>query len=215
MQRAAASAVAKTTNTASPGVQSPSVEESDAPSPKRQRVSTKDSSLSPAAPSASDLQAISDAIASEEQKRTEAVARQAAEAGETEWVLEFSGAGEKNTASRSVGRWGQFQILPADSLDAEDEDYLCCGRRSYGNFKRKKNSHVCSSFPAANHAPRPLLSPCFLFFFSFFFSLGPEMFDRGLHAQTLFPILRKLVRTTTLPSPTLKMTARLSSAKST
>ena len=169
MQRAAASAVAKTTNTASPGPQSPAVEESDAPSPKRQRLSTKDSSLSPAAPSASDLQAISAAIASEEQKRTEAVARQAAEAGETEWVLEFSGAGEKNTASTSGGRWGQFQILPADFLDAEDEDYLCCGRRSYGNFKRKKNSQVCSSFPAANHAPQPLYL-LFFFFLKIFFS---------------------------------------------
>jgi len=140
MQRAAASAVAKTPNTASQGAQSPSVEESDAPSPKRQRLSTKDSSLSPAAPPTSDLQAISAAIASEEQKRTEAISRQAAEAGETEWVLEFSGAGEKNTASTYGGRWGQFHIVPADSLDAEDEDYLYCGRRSYGNFKRKKNN---------------------------------------------------------------------------
>ncbi|KAN0080672.1 hypothetical protein V8E54_003876 [Elaphomyces granulatus] len=176
MQRAAASAVAKTTtsttnaNAASTGPplsRSPprapralvAREEFDGPSPKRPRLSTnsnrnnKDNAPSPAAPSASDLQAISAAIASEEQKRTEAIARQAAEAGETEWVLEFAGAGESHhrpvpsISSYAYGgsrldtrHAGQLRLVPASSWDAGDEDLLDCGRRSYGNFKRRKSS---------------------------------------------------------------------------
>jgi hypothetical protein len=136
MQRAAATAAA----------QSPSVEDPDTPSPKRPRLSANNSPATPPQPS-SDLQAISAALAAEEQKRAEAVARQAAEAGETEWVIEFPGAegssysappGYHEAGSVLSAYRGQPVILAAGSLDAEDEDMIYGGRRSYGNFKRKK-----------------------------------------------------------------------------
>lgn len=145
MQRAAATAAANTPS----GAQSPSVEDPDTPSPKRPRLSATSSPATPSQPS-SDLQAISAAIAAEEQKRAEAVARQAAEAGETEWVIEFPGAEANSTApagyyeAESVlsAYPGQPMIVAAGSLDAEDEDMLYGGRRSYGNFKRKKRNEV-------------------------------------------------------------------------
>ncbi|KAL2010773.1 hypothetical protein VTN00DRAFT_6580 [Thermoascus crustaceus] len=123
MQRAAAAQAAQ---------QSPSTD--DNPAPKRPRLSTDGpGSTSPATARSSDLEAISAAVAAEEQKRAEAVARQAAEAGETEWVLNIPGAAEG-----TGGYAQQPYIVPAGSLDAEDEDMAYGGRRSYGNFKRKK-----------------------------------------------------------------------------
>ena len=133
MQRAAASNAAKEPS------RSTSTEESQDPSPKRPKTSTGHQYPSPSAVGASDLEAISTAIAAEEAKRREAVARQAAEAGESEWVLDFSDA--------SAGTAGTYATQPfvvaAGSLD--DGDYLSNGgRQTYGNFKRKKN--VCLSF---------------------------------------------------------------------
>lgn len=116
MQRAAASAATK-------APQSPAAEE-DQRSSKRPRLSTEPSS--PVTPQ-SDLEAISAALAAEEEKRREAIARQAAEAGESEWVLDIPAA---NYNPRPI-------VLAADSLDAEDEAPRG-GRRAYGNFMRKK-----------------------------------------------------------------------------
>ncbi|KAJ5104335.1 hypothetical protein NUU61_001682 [Penicillium alfredii] len=120
MQRAAASAAAK----------EPEAPASDdnPPTPKRPRLSTEPGS--PGTPR-SDLDAISAALAAEEEKRREAVARQAAEAGETEWVLDVPPATNQYAP--------QPLVVAADSLDA-DEDACYGGRRSYGNFKRKKSS---------------------------------------------------------------------------
>lgn len=112
MQRAAASAAANEPQSTA-----------ETPSPKRQR------GTSPTTPQ-SDLEAISAALAAEEDRRREAVNRQAAEAGETEWVLDFETAPTP-----------QPRVVLADSLDAEDEVYG--GRQSYGNFKRKKKTVVC------------------------------------------------------------------------
>lgn len=75
----------------------------------------------------SDLEAISAALAAEEEKRREAISRQAAEAGESEWVLDIPAA---NYNPQPI-------VLVADSLDAEDEAPRG-GRRAYGNFTRKK-----------------------------------------------------------------------------
>ncbi|KAJ5177279.1 uncharacterized protein N7482_003156 [Penicillium canariense] len=118
MQRAAASAAAKESR-------SPAAED-DQRTPKRPRLSTE--AGSPATPQ-SDLEAISAALAAEEAKRREAVARQAAEAGESEWVLDIPAA---DYAPQPI-------VLAADSLDAED-DLPQGGRRAYGNFKRSKPS---------------------------------------------------------------------------
>ncbi|KAJ5586664.1 uncharacterized protein N7459_002429 [Penicillium hispanicum] len=126
MQRAAASAVAKETPT--PGSDDDAIH-----TPKRRRVSTETGS--PGTPQ-SDLDAISAALAAEEEKRREAVARQAAEAGETQWVLDVPTAAEHPP---------QPLVVAADSLDAED-DVPQGGRRSYGNFKRKQKTTEAVEF---------------------------------------------------------------------
>ncbi|KOC07546.1 hypothetical protein AFCA_004227 [Aspergillus flavus] len=127
MQRAAATAAAKETS------QPPSTEGSNTPTPKRQRFAPGEQSQSPAATPSKDLEAISAALAAEEEKRREAIARQAAESGETEWVLDFG-------AENPVNQYAPPPfIVTNDSLDADDDDDLVYGgRQAYGNFKRKK-----------------------------------------------------------------------------
>jgi hypothetical protein len=90
---------------------------------KRPRLSTEAES-----PRASDMEAISAALAAEEEKRQQAIARAAAEAGETHWVLDVPPAPQATQ---------QPLVLAADSLDADDEGYSG-GRRAFGNFKRKE-----------------------------------------------------------------------------
>lgn len=114
MQRAAASAAVKEAQSGS---------DDNPPTPKRPRLSSE--AGSPATPQ-SELDAINAALAAEEEKRREAIARQAAEAGETEWVLDIPAAQSPQ----------QPLVVPADSLDTED-DVLQGGRQSFGNFKRK------------------------------------------------------------------------------
>ncbi|CBF73777.1 hypothetical protein AN8048.2 [Aspergillus nidulans FGSC A4] len=121
MQRAAASAATKE------AAQSASGSELSDSTPKKRRVSAADG-ISPA-PS-SDLEAISAALAEEEERRREAISRQAAEAGETEWVLDFGDA-------VTVDQPAQPLVLADSSLDADDDDLGYGGRQLYGNFKRK------------------------------------------------------------------------------
>lgn len=122
MQRAAATAASK---------EPQSADDSDPHTPKRQRLSAEAESHSPGADPAN-LETISAAVAAEEDKRREAISRQAAEAGETEWVLDYSGG---------FGQYApQPNVVAADSLDAEDE--IDGGRKSFGNFRRKKTG-VC------------------------------------------------------------------------
>ncbi|KXG51458.1 uncharacterized protein PGRI_094700 [Penicillium griseofulvum] len=90
---------------------------------KRPRLSTEAES-----PRTSDMDAIAAALAAEEEKRQQAVARAAAEAGETQWVLDVP-------STPQVAQ--QPMVLAADSLDADDDTYSG-GRRAYGNFKRKE-----------------------------------------------------------------------------
>ena len=108
------------------------------PSPKRQRLADQSPSLLPSA----DLQAISAAVKVEEERRAVAVARQAAEAGETEWVLEFPAGNEGRGNGNGTG--GISSIVRAEpsrafGIDA-DMDYG--GRRSYGNFNPKNSTDV-------------------------------------------------------------------------
>ncbi|CAL5871494.1 uncharacterized protein PFLUO_LOCUS5747 [Penicillium psychrofluorescens] len=133
MQRAAASAAAKEAHT--------SASEDSLPStPKRPRLSEQNS---PATPRTSDLDAISAALAAEEEKRREAIARQAAEAGESEWVLDIPPATNRNAP--------QPLVVAADSLDA-DGDVGAGGRRAYGNFKRKpRTSYISQSEGQSNN----------------------------------------------------------------
>jgi hypothetical protein len=132
MQRAAATAASKETP------QTSSAEESTTSTPKRPRLSSEGVSQSPGATPSSDLEAISAALAAEEEKRREAIARQAADAGETEWVLDYSGAEDTGNEYAT-----QPHVVAADSLDADDEDLAYGGRQTYGNFKRKNKVEVC------------------------------------------------------------------------
>lgn len=144
MQRAAAANVSssKTPESSSQSKQPNNGE--DLPSPKRQKLSA-DTSAVPNTNTPANIDAISTAIKAEEEKRSAAVAKQAAEAGETEWVLQFP---ENTPASGSAsdyrnGNVGQAYILPPTSLDADDfeagEDN---GRRGYGNFKSKRRART-------------------------------------------------------------------------
>ena len=122
MQRAAATAAAKDAQTPSDNTE---------PKPKRQRQSSESGA---AATPQAELDAISAALAAEEDKRREAIARQAAEAGETHWVLDIPAAPPSPA---------QPLVVAADSLDAED-NILQGGRRGFGNFTRKtKQVSIC------------------------------------------------------------------------
>jgi hypothetical protein len=126
MQRAAATAVAK---------ESQSGSDNGPPTPKRARLSTDAQSPgTPGTPQA-ELDAINAALKAEEDKRRAAAARQAAEAGETEWVLDIPAASYPS----------QPTVVAADSLDTEG-DTPRGGRRSFGNFKRKPK-HVSPTQP--------------------------------------------------------------------
>lgn len=129
MQRAAATAAANEPQT--PG------SDDNSHTPKRQRLSTEPSS--PGTPQA-ELDAIAAALKAEEKKRRDAVMRQAAEAGESEWVLDIPAANASPTQPYAVA---------ADSLDVED-DANVGGRRGFGGFKRKK-APVCLSVMAFTH----------------------------------------------------------------
>ncbi|RAO68581.1 uncharacterized protein BHQ10_004593 [Talaromyces amestolkiae] len=108
------------------------VEDPETPSPKRQRLSTE-----PGTPrTTSDLDAVNAALAAEEQRRADAIARQAAEAGESNWVLNFEGPAAKPAVS------SQPMIVAADSLDAEDQELSNGGRKTYGGFKSRSRRIV-------------------------------------------------------------------------
>ncbi|KAF3407392.1 hypothetical protein DPV78_001322 [Talaromyces pinophilus] len=106
------------------------VEDSETPSPKRQRLSTEPATTPRPT---SDLDAVNAALAAEDQRRADAIARQAAEAGETNWVLDFEGPAVAAKTAVSA----QPMIVAADSLDAEDQELSNGGRKTYGGFKSR------------------------------------------------------------------------------
>ncbi|PYH90500.1 hypothetical protein BO71DRAFT_334380 [Aspergillus ellipticus CBS 707.79] len=126
MQRAAA------TNATKEPSQPASTDESKLATPKRQRLSTGPGE-SPIATPQSDLDAISAALAEEEEKRREALARQAQDSGDTEWVLDYGAASPTPYAPPPF-------IVADESLDADDDDMGAGGRQAYGNFRRKKKT---------------------------------------------------------------------------
>lgn len=115
MQRAAASAASKESDSASSGP----ISKEKAHNSKRLRPSTDNSAQN-------ELDTIAAALAAEEEKRREVIARQAAEAGESQWVLNIPAAAPR----------AQPYVMAADSLDADDDNNG--GRRGFGNFKRKQ-----------------------------------------------------------------------------
>lgn len=113
MQRAAASSPASNPQTP------------DIPSPKRQKLSTRNVSA-PTPPS--ELQAIQAALKEQDDKISQAVDRLAAEAGETKWSLSFvdKGKGMKETRGLHVVTVGYSYIDTGGARDV--------GRMNFGNF---------------------------------------------------------------------------------
>ena len=129
MQRAAAS---------SPSASAP--QDSTPPSSKRQKVSHSSPST-PATPF-SDQAAIQAALEAEGAQREAAIARLAAERGETKWVLSFvetqQGGGESQRMN--VVRAGYGDIDGGDKVGREGNGalkHMVQGRRSFGNFNRE------------------------------------------------------------------------------
>ncbi|KAL0259127.1 hypothetical protein SLS55_006632 [Diplodia seriata] len=118
MQRAAASQPSPKESPSTP----------NGPPSKRQRTSA---ASSPATPS--DLEAVNAAIAAEELKRTQAIDRAAAEAGETRWVLSFREP-EKEARQRNPLRVvsAGYAALDNDDDSDEEDDTPQVGRMSFG-----------------------------------------------------------------------------------
>ncbi|KAH9209852.1 hypothetical protein DL95DRAFT_427972 [Leptodontidium sp. 2 PMI_412] len=135
MQRAAHS---------SPTAASPS--SPDEPSPKRRRTDSSSTSTPSKVnvDALADRQAIQAALAGEEAKRQAALERQAAEAGDTRWVLSFEdqqhSAPSPVLALRVVQTgFANLDALPSQPLftNEESEDQApMVGRRSFGRFNK-------------------------------------------------------------------------------
>jgi hypothetical protein len=145
MQRAAASSPNSTPSTP------------DQPSPKRQRIGDS----SPAnlnIDSLADQRAVQAALAAEEAKRQTALERQAADAGDTRWVLTFKPdvktshiQGKTSIRVVETGFAAIDHALPAQITSTSGEDVnsdrpLIVGRRSFGKFNR-----VIEVFPFYTH----------------------------------------------------------------
>lgn len=89
------------------------------------------------------MQAVQAALAAEEAKRQEALERQAAEAGETKWVLNLPGS-EVAPLGFTVVNAG-YSVLDAAGSDLHEEENedeegrpSMPGRKSYGNFGKQE-----------------------------------------------------------------------------
>lgn len=111
------------------------------PSSKRRRTGEH----SYATDQSADLRAIQEAVAAEELKRTQALERQATEAGDTKWVLDIKGSPPyRGGATFNVVNAGYGVIdtsILAAQIDGDDDDddnsILTAhhsGRKSFGDF---------------------------------------------------------------------------------
>ncbi|KAM5458556.1 hypothetical protein MaudCBS49596_000471 [Microsporum audouinii] len=149
MQRAAASGVSSSSSPVQTPPDSPSsrkrVDDTSSPSSKRRKISGDSPSQKAVAPANnSDMKAISAAIQAEDNKRSAAIARQAADAGETQWVLEYPVGTIKSAAHRTSTAKSKLDN------DADDEP-TCEGRKSYGGFKKKRQVEA----PEPPELPKP------------------------------------------------------------
>lgn len=122
------------------------------PPSKRQRLST---GSSPATPSA-DAQAIHEALAAEEQKRQEAVDRQAANAGETKWVLSYQDQKPKydkppmrivSAGYSSIDAAGPARQAAGDEEEEGVAGSNYQGRKSFGRFNRTVEVCYARAYP--------------------------------------------------------------------
>ncbi|TVY32939.1 hypothetical protein LSUB1_G007804 [Lachnellula subtilissima] len=117
----------------------------DEPPTKRRKKGTDSSPSKFDVDALADQRAIQKALADEEAKRQAALDRQAAEAGDTRWVLSFED--QKQTAASSAlalrvvqTGYANLDSLPSlqvRSMEEEQEDKpIVVGRRSYGKFNK-------------------------------------------------------------------------------
>jgi hypothetical protein len=114
------------------------------PPSKRQRLSNGSHVSILSSTPQSDVQAVEEALAAEEQRRTEALEREAADRGETKWYFSFKE--QQTTVQESPLRIvsAGFSMLDAtrptvDGFSEEDVDVdisTAKGRRSFGKFNR-------------------------------------------------------------------------------
>jgi hypothetical protein len=146
MQRAAASS----NRSASTIADTTTRNAADPPSAKRQKLTDSESSTPGTpnftAPHSTDLHIVSASLAAEERSRSEARLRSAAAGGETEWVLNLPGANGSMNGHLGVEDGGTDRAQDDEEVE-EDEIWRDhpVGRRSYGDFKRKKAQVGASS----------------------------------------------------------------------
>ena len=147
MQRAAAS---------SPSASAP--EDSTPPSAKRQKTNHSGPST-PATPF-SDQTAIQAALDAEGTQREAAIARIAAERGDTKWILSFVEAQPSGGESQrmKVVRAGYGDIDGAENKVGGKESgtpkYMVQGRKSFGNFNRELEVGHKKQFANSRHFAR-------------------------------------------------------------
>ena len=133
MQRAAASPIS---TPVTPG---------DAPS-KRQRLYNGSYNSTASSTPRSDAQAIEEALASEEQKRNEALEREAEERGETKWYLSFKEPQSSVTTTplrvvsagySTLDATNPGAVSPSQEDDGPGSARENPGRRSFGKFNRR------------------------------------------------------------------------------
>ena len=133
MQRAAASSSPATPTTP------------DEPSPKRRRTDSNSSTPTRInVDSLADRTAVQAALASEEAKRQAALEKQAAEAGDTRWVLSFEDQKHVADSSPLTLRIIQAGFANIDSSSSEiriaeddlEDKPVMVGRRSFGKFNK-------------------------------------------------------------------------------
>ncbi|KAK5119843.1 hypothetical protein LTR85_007169 [Meristemomyces frigidus] len=112
------------------------------PPSKKQRLSNGSHNSTPSSTPRSDARAVAEALAAEEQKRTEAIERQAAERGESKWYLSFKEpqASAADSPLRVVSAGYSLLDAASTSNARSDEEETrpkpIAGRRSFGKFNK-------------------------------------------------------------------------------
>ena len=112
---------------------------------KKQRLSNGSYNSTPASTPRSEVEVVAEALAAEEQKRSEAIEREGADRGETKWYLNFKDPQKPATqsplrivsAGYSTLDGNNATSSSADEDQEEDHTMPVSGRRSFGKFNRK------------------------------------------------------------------------------
>ncbi len=117
---------------------------------KRQKLADQ----APRSSSSSDLKAVQAALATDELKRQEALDRQAVEAGDTKWILNFTEAPNDTSASELTIISAGYNAVDSrrlpitESDEVQQDNYFSplpvIGRKIFGNFNTMKEVRVTS-----------------------------------------------------------------------